>query len=161
MLNLSTNSLSPKTCHVLGKVITTDRTFVEIKFADCMLSEDGRLLKFAFIIDNHSFTGISILWLFMTGFNLGLFFIYYQINIWKINSGINSLTLSFAAVKGLCHGLATNSYCKFLDLKVSNYFLECYFSFIEYNIIKAKLRIFFIWIINNNYIRKGLFFFSC
>lgn len=64
VLNLSTNSLSPKTCHVLGKVIATDRTFVEIKFADCMLSED--------------------------------------------------------AVKGLCHGLATNSYCKFLDLKGNN-----------------------------------------
>lgn len=41
VLNLSTNSLSPKTCHVLGKVIATDRTFLEIKFADCMLSEDG------------------------------------------------------------------------------------------------------------------------
>ncbi|KAK3089984.1 hypothetical protein FSP39_008219 [Pinctada imbricata] len=41
VLNLSTNSLSSKTCHVLGKVIATDRTFVEYKFADCMLSEDA------------------------------------------------------------------------------------------------------------------------
>lgn len=41
VLDLSTNSLSPKPCHILGKVIATDRTFLEYKFADCMLSEDG------------------------------------------------------------------------------------------------------------------------
>ncbi|XP_052068540.1 leucine-rich repeat-containing protein 45-like [Mytilus californianus] len=41
ILDLSTNSLSPKPCHILGKVIATDRTFLEYKFADCMLSEDA------------------------------------------------------------------------------------------------------------------------
>ena len=40
-LDLSTQSLTPKTCAVLGKVLATDRNFTEIKFADCMLSEDG------------------------------------------------------------------------------------------------------------------------
>ena len=41
ILDLSTNSLSPKTCAVLGKALAADRTFVEIKFSDCMLAEDG------------------------------------------------------------------------------------------------------------------------
>lgn len=43
-LDLSTHSLSPKTCAVLGKVLATDRNFTEVKFADCMLSDDGELL---------------------------------------------------------------------------------------------------------------------
>uniref|UniRef100_A0A2C9L243 Leucine rich repeat containing 45 n=1 Tax=Biomphalaria glabrata TaxID=6526 RepID=A0A2C9L243_BIOGL len=41
VLDLSTNSLTPKTCCVLGKALASDRTFVEIKFADCMLAEDA------------------------------------------------------------------------------------------------------------------------
>ncbi|XP_005091949.1 leucine-rich repeat-containing protein 45 [Aplysia californica] len=41
VLDLSTNSLTPKTCAVLGKVLATDRTFVEIKFSDCMLTEEA------------------------------------------------------------------------------------------------------------------------
>ena len=40
-LDLSTQGLTPKTCAVLGKVLATDRNFTEIKFADCMLSEDA------------------------------------------------------------------------------------------------------------------------
>uniref|UniRef100_A0A0B6ZX13 Leucine-rich repeat-containing protein 45 n=2 Tax=Arion vulgaris TaxID=1028688 RepID=A0A0B6ZX13_9EUPU len=63
-LDLSTSSLTPKTCAVLGKVLAADRTFVEIKFADCMLTED--------------------------------------------------------AIKGLCQGLAYNSFCRKLDLKGNN-----------------------------------------
>lgn len=42
VMNLSTNSLTSKTCAVLGKVIASDHTFAEYKFADCMLSEDGK-----------------------------------------------------------------------------------------------------------------------
>lgn len=41
VLNLSTNSLTAKTCAVLSKVIAADHVFVEYKFADCMLSEDA------------------------------------------------------------------------------------------------------------------------
>ncbi|WAQ96759.1 LRC45-like protein [Mya arenaria] len=41
VLNLSTNSLTSKTCAVLGKIVAADHTFVEYKFADCMLSEDA------------------------------------------------------------------------------------------------------------------------
>ena len=41
VLNLSTNSLTAKTCAVLSKVIAADHVFIEYKFADCMLSEDG------------------------------------------------------------------------------------------------------------------------
>lgn len=41
VLNLSTNSLTGKTCAVLGKIIAADHSFVEYKFADCMLSEDA------------------------------------------------------------------------------------------------------------------------
>ena len=43
-LDLSTQSLTPKMCAVLGKVLATDRNFTEIKFADCMLSEDGEVV---------------------------------------------------------------------------------------------------------------------
>lgn len=46
VLNLSTNSLTSKTCAVLGKIIAADHTFVEYKFADCMLSEDGKWFQF-------------------------------------------------------------------------------------------------------------------
>lgn len=42
VLNLSTNSLTAKTCAILSKVIAADHAFVEYKFADCMLSEDGK-----------------------------------------------------------------------------------------------------------------------
>ena len=41
-MNLSTNSLTGKTCAVLGKLIAADHTFAEYKFADCMLGEDGK-----------------------------------------------------------------------------------------------------------------------
>lgn len=41
VLNLSTNSLTSKTCAVLGKIIAADHIFAEYKFADCMLSEDA------------------------------------------------------------------------------------------------------------------------
>lgn len=41
ILDLSTNSLTSKTCAVLGKALAADRTFVEIKFSDCMLDEDA------------------------------------------------------------------------------------------------------------------------
>lgn len=40
-LNLSSCSLNPKTCAILGKVLATDRTFTELKLGDCMLTEDG------------------------------------------------------------------------------------------------------------------------
>ncbi|KAL8619252.1 hypothetical protein ACOMHN_050033 [Nucella lapillus] len=40
-LDLSTEGLTPKTCAVLGKVLATDRNFTEIRFADCMLSDDA------------------------------------------------------------------------------------------------------------------------
>ncbi|XP_041363467.1 leucine-rich repeat-containing protein 45-like [Gigantopelta aegis] len=41
VLDLSANSLTAKTCAVLGKVLSLDRTFLEVKFADCMLNEDA------------------------------------------------------------------------------------------------------------------------
>ena len=47
-MNLSTNSLTSKTCAVLGKIIAADHTFGEYKFADCMLSEDGESLYYLF-----------------------------------------------------------------------------------------------------------------
>ena len=46
MLNLSTNSVTAKTCAVLSKVIAADHVFVEYKFADCMLSEDGKSMVY-------------------------------------------------------------------------------------------------------------------
>lgn len=58
MLNFFINSFFLKICYVLGKVIVIDRIFVEIKFVDCMLSEDGMfifLLKFVFIMKNYLF----------------------------------------------------------------------------------------------------------
>lgn len=50
VLNLSTNSLTSKTCAVLGKIIAADHAFMEYKFADCMLSEDGKYYKSELLI---------------------------------------------------------------------------------------------------------------
>lgn len=44
-LNLSTNSVSAKTCGILSKLFSSDRTFIEIKFNDCALAEEGQLLQ--------------------------------------------------------------------------------------------------------------------
>ncbi|XP_041364720.1 leucine-rich repeat-containing protein 45-like [Gigantopelta aegis] len=41
VLDLSTNSLTAKTCSVLGELLSLDRTFVEVRFADCMLNGDA------------------------------------------------------------------------------------------------------------------------
>lgn len=41
LLNLSTHSLGVKTCSVLGKALSTDRVFTEIRLNDCMLPEEG------------------------------------------------------------------------------------------------------------------------
>lgn len=152
MLNLSTNSLSPKTCHVLGKVIATDRTFVEIKFADCMLSEDGRfifLLKFASIMKNHSF--ISILWYFMTGFNY-FFFLTFRLN--KINCGINSLLFLLQQWKVFATALSQILIVNFLIWRLVSIFQNVIsVSLNIIHIIKAELRISFFGIINNSYLR--------
>ena len=40
-LNLSTQSLTVQTCVVLAKVLATDRTFTDIRFDDCLLTEEG------------------------------------------------------------------------------------------------------------------------
>lgn len=56
VFDLSTNSLSAKTCAVLGKVIATDRNFMECRFADSMLSEDGEYnVKVLCILHNKQF----------------------------------------------------------------------------------------------------------
>lgn len=41
-LSLSTHSLTVKTCVVLGKVLSADRAFTDIRFNDCMLPEEGK-----------------------------------------------------------------------------------------------------------------------
>ncbi|XP_002731112.1 leucine-rich repeat-containing protein 45-like [Saccoglossus kowalevskii] len=40
-LDLSTTSLSTETCAVLGKALSADRLFVEVKLADCMIGDEG------------------------------------------------------------------------------------------------------------------------
>ena len=48
ILQLSTHSITSKSCAVLAKLLTTDRAFCDIKLSDCMLPEDGneRLLYY-------------------------------------------------------------------------------------------------------------------
>jgi Ran GTPase-activating protein (RanGAP) involved in mRNA processing and transport len=40
-LNLSAASLSAKTCAILAKLFETDRSFTDIRFNDCSLSDEG------------------------------------------------------------------------------------------------------------------------
>jgi len=40
-LNLSTQSISVKTCGVLAKLLATSNPFVDIKFNDCSLPDEG------------------------------------------------------------------------------------------------------------------------
>lgn len=42
-LDLSTTSLSTETCAVLGKALSVDRHFVDIKLADCMIGDEGNV----------------------------------------------------------------------------------------------------------------------
>lgn len=41
LLDLSTHSLTVKTCAVLAKCLATDRAFAEVRLNDCMLPEEG------------------------------------------------------------------------------------------------------------------------
>ena len=41
VLNLSTQSLSVKTCGILAKLLSTSNAFVDIKFSDCSLPDEG------------------------------------------------------------------------------------------------------------------------
>jgi len=41
VLNLSTQSLSVKTCGVLAKLLSTSNPFVDIQFNDCSLPDEG------------------------------------------------------------------------------------------------------------------------
>ena len=43
-LDLSTTSLTAQTCSVLGAVLGTDRTIVQVKLADCMIGDDGKAI---------------------------------------------------------------------------------------------------------------------
>lgn len=40
-LNLSTQSLSVKTCGILAKLLSTSNPFVDIKFNNCSLPDEG------------------------------------------------------------------------------------------------------------------------
>jgi len=41
VLNLSTQSLSVKTCAILAKLLSVSNAFVDIKFNDCSLPDEG------------------------------------------------------------------------------------------------------------------------
>lgn len=117
--DLSTQSLSPQTCAVLGKVLATDRNFSEVKFADCMLSEDaiknlaqglaynGYCRKLDLKGNNIRGSGVEALGK-MLRHNRCLQSICLEWN------GLGILDNSFAA---FCDGLAANSTLKALDLR--------------------------------------------
>lgn len=118
-LDLSTQSLSPQTCAVLGKVLATDRNFTEVKFADCMLSEDaiknlaqglaynGYCKKLDLKGNNIRGAGVEALGK-MLRHNKCLLSMCLEWN------GLGILENSFAA---FCDGLAANSTMRALDLR--------------------------------------------
>jgi len=44
-LNLSTQCISVKTCGILGKLLSTSNPFVDIKFNDCSLPDEGMAIS--------------------------------------------------------------------------------------------------------------------
>ncbi|KAK7111802.1 leucine-rich repeat-containing protein 45-like [Littorina saxatilis] len=119
ILDLSTQSLTPKTCAVLGKILATDRNFTELRFADCMLSEDA-LKNLAQGLAYNSYckkldlkgnnirgAGVEALGK-MVRHNKGITSICLEWN------GLGMLENSFAA---FCDGLAANSALRALDLR--------------------------------------------
>ncbi|XP_076444390.1 leucine-rich repeat-containing protein 45-like isoform X2 [Babylonia areolata] len=119
ILDLSTESLAPKTCAVLGKVLATDRTFTELRFADCMLSEDavknlaqglaynGYCKKLDLKGNNIRGSGVEALGK-MLRYNRSLLSICLEWN------GLGMLENSFAV---FCEGLAANSTLRALDIR--------------------------------------------
>ncbi|KAK7501490.1 hypothetical protein BaRGS_00007294 [Batillaria attramentaria] len=118
-LDLSTQSLTPQTCAVLGKVLATDRNFSEVKFADCMLSEDaiknlaqglaynGYCKKLDLKGNNIRGSGVEALGKMLRN-NRCLLSICLEWN------GLGILENSFAA---FCDGLAANGTLRALDLR--------------------------------------------
>jgi len=59
-LDLSGQSLSADTCCALGRVFQDDTVFTEVSLSDCMLSEEGELLRRNAHTHTHTHTLYSV-----------------------------------------------------------------------------------------------------
>ncbi|KAI0212767.1 Leucine-rich repeat-containing protein 45 [Lamellibrachia satsuma] len=118
-LNLSASSVNVKTCAVLGKTLSVDRTFTEIKLNDCMLAEEG-----VRAIAHGLGSNVSCRKLEMKGNNVRGSACEAVGRMLAQNKILLSLCLEWNAVGMLdtsfgmfCEGLATNATLQVLDLR--------------------------------------------
>lgn len=119
LLNLSTHSLGVKTCSVLGKALSTDRVFTEIRLNDCMLPEEGvRALCHGLA------TNVACKKLDMKGNNIRASAAESLGRMLRDNKHLLSLCLEWNCLGMLetpfgvfCEGLGSNSHLQLLDVR--------------------------------------------
>ncbi|XP_064604350.1 leucine-rich repeat-containing protein 45-like [Liolophura sinensis] len=119
VLNLSTNNVSAKNCAALGKVLATDRTFVELRLSDCMLTEDA--------VKGIAYGLTSNVWcrkLDLKGNNIRGVGVEVLGKMLRHNNTLASMCLEWNSVGMIdnsfavfCEGLGSNSALKALDLR--------------------------------------------
>lgn len=118
-LDLSTSSLSPQTCNVLGKALATDHFFTELKLSDCMIGDEGMTNLVQGLISN-----VAIRSLDLKGNNLrGLGtqavgkLLRHNHSLKRLCLEWNSLGLDSSSFTSFAEGLAANTSLLELDLR--------------------------------------------
>ncbi|XP_035694895.1 leucine-rich repeat-containing protein 45-like [Branchiostoma floridae] len=118
-LDLSTISLHVDTCAVLGKALSTDRSFSEIRLADCMLNEEGAKLLLHGLCSNTMVKNLDL-----KGNNLRGVGAESIGKLLKFNKSLrsvclewNSLGMFASSFTILCEGLGANHTLQVLDLR--------------------------------------------
>ncbi|KAI8501016.1 Leucine-rich repeat-containing protein 45 [Branchiostoma belcheri] len=118
-LDLSTISLHVDTCAVLGKALSTDRSFSEIRLADCMLNEEGAKLLLHGLCSNTMVKNLDL-----KGNNLRGVGAESIGKLLKFNKSLrsvclewNSLGMFASSFTILCEGLGANHTLTVLDLR--------------------------------------------
>ncbi|CAH1273607.1 LRRC45 [Branchiostoma lanceolatum] len=118
-LDLSTISLHVDTCAVLGKALSTDRSFSEIRLADCMLNEEGAKLLLHGLCSNTMVKNLDL-----KGNNLRGVGAESIGKLLKFNKSLrsvclewNSLGMFASSFTILCEGLGANRTLQVLDLR--------------------------------------------
>ncbi|PIK41026.1 hypothetical protein BSL78_22130 [Apostichopus japonicus] len=105
-LDLSTCSLSPETCEVLGRVLASDHYYDELKLSDCMIGDEGVKLLVQGLLTN-----VAIRNLDLKGNNLR------GRELRQICLEWNSLGLDSSSFVSLAEGIAANTSLQELDLR--------------------------------------------
>ncbi|XP_071814892.1 leucine-rich repeat-containing protein 45-like [Apostichopus japonicus] len=118
-LDLSTCSLSPETCEVLGRVLASDHYYSELKLSDCMIGDEGVKLLVQGLLTN-----VAIRNLDLKGNNLrgsgteevGKL-LRHNHTLKRICLEWNSLGLDSSSFVSLAEGIAANTSLQELDLR--------------------------------------------